>query len=238
MIGAGFPIEGSTPLAGPALGGMPSIVAVLVLMALALPVDAVAQASPRAVTSQFASEPSIARTRSAALRANGYSRGDLDDWSTRARWSHLLPEVQGEIAWLDQRDKEASYREDLETNETGAMYRDSARNDFVDDTRLRTMYAIELEWDLSGLVYDDSEPTIAREVRRRRDARRELLVAVGDAYYLRRRYLTELVLTPRAEWRKRLELRLEADRQTARIDAMTSGWFSRALAKAREEAQQ
>lgn len=210
---------------------------IVALLLVAWPVGAAGQASPEAVASQFASEPSVAQTRSAALRANGYTRGDLDEWSSRARWSHLLPEVEGEVAWLDQRDKEASYREDLETSETGAMYRDSARNDFVDDTRLRTIYAVELEWDLSGLIYDSSEPTIAREVRRRREARRDLLVAVGEAYYLRRRYLTELLLTPRVEWKKRIELRLETDRQTARIDAMTGGWFSRMLAKRHEEAK-
>ncbi|QDG49771.1 hypothetical protein FIV42_03165 [Persicimonas caeni] len=226
---------GSALSAGADLEGLPPIFALLALVLLAWPTNAAGQATPKAVASQLASEPSVAQTRSAALRANGYSRGDLDEWSSRARWSHLLPDVEGEVAWLDQRDKEARYREDLETAETGAMYRDSARNDFVDDTRLRTIYAVELEWDLSGLIYDKSEPTIAREVRRRRDARRELLVEVGEAYYLRRRYLTELILTPTTEWKKRIELRLEADRQTARLDALTGGWFSRALSKARQE---
>lgn len=194
-----------------------------------------AQQAPDAVARSFAQEPSVDRVRQVALQANGYGQDDLDRWSSRARWSHLLPEVEGEVAWLDQRDRETSYQEDLETNDSGTMYRDSARNDFVDDSRLRTIYAVELEWDLSGLVYDRSEPTIAREVRRRREARRDLLVAVGEAYFQRRRYLSEFLLTPKAQWRKRMDLRLEADRQTARLDAMTGGWFSRALRKAQKE---
>jgi hypothetical protein len=186
------------------------------------------------VSRTFAKEPAVAEVRQAALRASGYSSGDLDQWSSRARWSHLLPEVRGEVAWLDQRDNESRYREDIDTNEGGQMLRDSARNDFIYDSRLRTIYAIKLDWDLSGLVYHRSEPTIAREVRNRRKARRELLVDVGEAYYLRRRYLMEYLLTPRSNWRARIKLRLEADRQTAHLDAMTGGWFSRALAKVRK----
>jgi hypothetical protein len=192
---------------------------------------------PAEVTRTFASEPTVAEVRQASLRASGYGSGDLDQWSSRARWAHVLPEVQGEVAWLDQRDKESRYREDIDTNEQGQMLRDSARNDFIDDSRLRTVYAIELEWDLSGLVYDRSEPTIAREVRSRRKARTELLIEVGEAYYLRRRYLMELMLTPESNWRKRMELRLEANRQTARLDAMTGGWFSRAVTKGRKAAR-
>lgn len=188
-----------------------------------------------ALSRRFAREPSVAEVRRQALRATGYQAGDLDEWSSRARWSHLLPDVQGEVDWLDQRDSEARYREDLDTSDTGQMLRDSARNDFIIDGRLRTIYALEVEWDLSGLIYDKSEASIAREVRRRREARQKLLEEVGEAYYRRRRYLIEWLLTARAKWRERLDLRLEVDRQTARLDAMTGGWFSRALAKGRKE---
>ncbi len=214
----------------------PTWLVVSALVVLLWPASSAAQKLDDSVSDQFAREPSVEQVRQAALRASGYDRDDLDEWSSRARWSHVLPEVQGEVAWLDERDKRAKYQEDIETAETGKMYRDSARNDFIDDSRLRTVYAVELEWDLSGLIYDSSEPRIASEVRQRRKARRELLIDVGEAYYKRRRYLAELVLTPRSKWRERMELRLEADRQTARLDAMTNGWFSRALAEERKEA--
>jgi hypothetical protein len=204
---------------------------VLIGVIVGSPAPGHAQSTPDAIKRTFAREPAVTEVRQAALHASGYSSGDLDRWSSRARWSHLLPKVQGEVAWLDQHDKESRYREDIDTNEQGQMLRDSAQNNFIDDSRLRTVYAIELEWNLSGLVYDRSEPTIAREVRSRRKARMELLVEVGEAFYLRRRYLMEFMVTPGAKWRARMELRLEADRQTARLDAMTAGWFSRAIAK-------
>ncbi len=202
---------------------------------LALPTTARAQTQPAAVRRIIERDPPVERVRQAALRAYGYAADDLDEWSSRARWSHLLPDVDGEVDWLDQNDSESRYREELATQDTGQMSRDSAMNYVVADSRLRSIYSVELQWDLSGLIYDKSEPRIASEVRRRREARQKLLVAVGEAYYQRRRYLIELVLTPSAKWRKRLDLRLQVDRQTARLDAMTNGWFSRALRKARKE---
>lgn len=188
---------------------------------------AVAQPPPDPLT-RLPEEPSVREVQQAALGAAGYADGDLDDWSARARWSHLLPEVSGEAAWLDQRDEQTRYREDM-VADGEAMYRDEAQNDIIADSRLRAVYAVELEWDLSGLVFDRSEPSIAREVRQRREARAELMAEVADVYYARRSAQAALVTTPEADWQTRLRLQLEVRRQTARLDALTGLWFSRAL---------
>lgn len=186
----------------------------------------------------MADEPSVEEVQQAALRASGYDQGDMDRWSSRARWSHALPEVRGEAAWLDQRDLQARYREDLESTEQGSLFRDRADNDFYDDARLRSVYQVDLEWDLGGLVYDRSEVTIAREVRMRRRARSQLLEDVSEAYYQRRKYLMEWMLTPKEQWRERLDLRLEIEHHTALIDALTGGWYGRALEEANGEDRQ
>lgn len=192
------------------------------------------RSSPAELERRFGHEPSVTQVQRAALAANGYRIGELDDWSTRARWSHLLPRVSAEVIWLDQHDVETRYREDIETNDVGQMHRDSARNYFIDDSRLRSIYALELDWELSGLVYDPAEATIAREVRARRKARRGLLLKVADLYFERRRHQLLLVLTPQAQWRKRLDLYIELRRLTARLDALTGQWFSRRLRKTKE----
>jgi hypothetical protein len=209
------------------------------LMSLALmtaafcPANLAAQ-TPRDVLGAFrATEPTLKQVRRQVLRAHGWEDPDLDEWSSRARWSHLLPDLKGEVAWLDQRDIEARYSEDLSTTDEGLMFRDGAQNDFIDDSRLRTIYAVTVEWDLSGLIYDGSEPRIAREVSRRRQARQEQLIEAGEAYYARRRYQVQWALTPADQWRKRIDLRLEINRYTARLDAMTAGWFSAEIAEMR-----
>ncbi|MGM0556207.1 MAG: hypothetical protein ACQEVA_07495, partial [Myxococcota bacterium] len=122
-----------------------------------------------------------------------------------------------------------SYREDIEAD-SGEFVTDS-RNDYVDDARLRGVYAVRLEWDLSGLIYDPEELDAAKATERRYMARAELLQLVTDLYYERRRWQIELALIPRTHVRPRIEARLNVDRATAKLDAFTAGWFSKHLSR-------
>lgn len=205
----------------------------LVVAALFLPAPLLAQTPSRVLERIAAREPTLAQLRQRVLRAQGWEDPDLDQWSSRARWSHILPDVKGEAAWLDQRDVQARYREDISTTDKGLMFRDGGQNDFYDDSRLRSVYAVTVSWELSGLIYDSSEPRIASEVRQRQKARQKLLIEVGEAYFARRRYQVEFALTPKAQWRKRIETQLEVDRFSARLDAMSGGWFSAQIARLR-----
>ena len=210
------------------------LAAAIALVAAFAPVPPASAQQPsrvESVESQFEDEPTVRQVQKAALRASGLGTAKARRWAARARLSHVLPKLSGEVAWLDQRDVEISYREDIEADERGEMIRDSARNDFVDDERLRSIYAIEAEWDLSGLVFDPEELDAAHAAERRQLARLELLQMVSDAYFERRRWQIELALTPRANLRKRLEARVSIQRATADLDALTDGWFSRKLGR-------
>lgn len=191
---------------------------------LCAPVSASAQSEERRVMQAYRHEPPVRDVQRAALRATGLESAPEHGWAARARWSHVLPEVRGEVAWLDQRDIEFSYREDIETETDGIVT--ESRNDYVDDARLRGVYAVRLEWDLSGLIFDSDELKAARASERRHIARAELLQMVTDIYYERRRWQVELALTPRSHVRPRIEARLQVESATAKLDAFTNGWFS------------
>lgn len=201
------------------------------LLMLLIPAVGFGQSAQRALDAIVAGEPTIAQVRAQILRANGWESADLDDWSSRARWSHLMPDLKGEVAWLDQRDVQARYREDLKSADNGLIILGGGQNNYYDDSRLRSIYAVTVRWNLSGLIYDSSEPRIAAEVDRRRRARHERLIEASDAYYARRRLQIHWLLLPSDQWRERLETQLEIDRYTARLDAMTQGWFSAEIAR-------
>lgn len=183
----------------------------------------------RALLDAFDDEPSVRRVQQRALDRAGLDRKSVKRWPGRARLSNLLPEVSGELGWLDQRDAELQYSEDIVTDESGEMYRDEAQNDFSDDKRLRRLYSVEAEVDLGGLIFDRDEIAAARELRRRESLRQKLLARVTDLYFDRRKKQILRRATPPGNWRKRLQLELEIRRMTARIDGLTGGWFSRAL---------
>ncbi|MGM0558839.1 MAG: hypothetical protein ACQEVA_20800, partial [Myxococcota bacterium] len=114
--------------------------AAIALFVLFIPLTISAQTHESAGAPNFDHEPDVRQVQSAALRATGLTNASEHRWGARARLAHVLPEVRGEIAWLDQRDIEISYREDIEAD-SGEFVTDS-RNDYVDDARLRGVYAV------------------------------------------------------------------------------------------------
>ena len=179
----------------------------------------------------FDREPSVVAVQEAAMRYAELEKPDGRGWRARARLANLVPEVGGEIAWLDQTDAELRYSEDIETQESGRMYRESAENRFVDDQRLRVVYSVDAELDLGGLIFDRDEIGAAREARHRESARRKLVARVTDLYFERRKKQILHLAAPPADWRQRLDLLIEIERLTARLDGLTGGWFRKQLAE-------
>ncbi|RDV39656.1 hypothetical protein DV096_03575 [Bradymonadaceae bacterium TMQ3] len=183
-------------------------------------------------SSAFAHEPTVADTHQAALRHLEMGAPDLDHWTRRARLSALLPQVQGQVAWLDQHDLQNRFRENIEADENGDYQRDYAQHYLYDDTRSRTLYSLRLSLDLSQLVYTPQEMVIQREVRARWKHRDDLLRIVTDTYFTRRRHqLYDMLLMPDSE-EEALARHLEVQALTARLDALTGGWFSEQLRSA------
>jgi hypothetical protein len=178
----------------------------------------------------FDGEPSVREAQHAALEHAGLERDDETGWAGRARLSNLFPEVDGEIAWLDQEDGEQRYSEDIAAREESrGMYRETVENRVYDESRFRRAYSIEATIDLGGLVFDRDELSASRERRHRETARRKLLAEVTDLYFERRKKQILRVADPPDDWKKRLDLLLSIDRLTARLDGLTGGWFRNQL---------
>ncbi len=190
----------------------------------------------RRFMNSFDGEPSIREVQHAALAHAGLERDDETRWAGRARLSNLFPEVDGEIAWLDEEDGEQQYSEEIvPREENGEMYRESVENEVSDASQFRRAYSIEATIDLGGLVFDPDELSASRERRHRETARRKLLAEVTDLYFERRKKQILRVADPPDDWQKRLDLLLAIDRLTARLDGLTGGWFRDQLSDTLEQ---
>lgn len=201
----------------------------LLLLSSSNPSYAQNQPSPTEILSHFSSEPSVGEVQKAALRYAGLADENLDAWSSRARWSNAIPRLQGQIAWLDQRDVQLRYREVYKTDDDGYVIADPNQSNLADDARARTLYSIRASLDLGGLLYDRSEPIIAREVRSRLNSRDDILRRATELYFSRRQRQVIRFLTPLSDWNRHLELELEIQSLTAQLDAMTGGWLTKKL---------
>src|SRR5690554_5588915 len=103
--------------------------------------------SPAEILSHFSAEPDVSEIQKAALSYAGLADTNLDSWSTRARWSNAIPRLQGQVAWLDQRDVQLRYREVYKTDEDGFVVADPNQSNLADDARARTLYSIRASLD-------------------------------------------------------------------------------------------
>lgn len=202
----------------------PTIATIAWLLTLLIPVGLLAQTRP---LEQASARPDVRQVQAAALRAAGLRAADQQRWSARARLAHLLPTVRGEAAWLDQRDLEISYREDIEID--GEARVTDSRNDYIDDARLRALFALRLEWNLAGLIFTDDELDAARARERRHAARQNLIEQVTELYFQWRHAHLAWAQAPAEPEAQREALALEVARLTAHLDGLTRGWFSRQL---------
>ena len=174
----------------------------------------------------FDHEPTVEQVQKRVLDHRDIDDTRPDRWTRRARLSNLLPRVQGQASWLDQRDRQDRFREDIDADEEGQYEPDRAQHLWRDDLRLRAIYSVRLNFDLPNLVYTGDEMAIQRELRNRWRMRDDVLETVTDLYFTRRRLQLETELFPDDDPQVMLQRYLEIEALTARIDAMTGGWFT------------
>jgi hypothetical protein len=160
-----------------------------------------------------AAEPSLAETQEAAARLAGGEAAEDDSRASRARLSHLAPQLR----------TQAGQREDLRERHGQTLREDSAL--------LGRTWSVLLSWDFSQLVYAREESPLAQAHAHLARARREAADQAAHLWIERRRARRALA---QAQAPRRLEACLELLRLTAALDALTSGLFRDAVS--REEA--
>jgi len=179
----------------------------------------------RALIQSFDDEPDVREVQRAALKHAGLDPETPKNWARRARTSNLVPELDGEVAWLDQTDRELAYDEEFDFDSESARGRDAADHGFAEDERVRKKYSIEAEFELGGVIFDRDEIYAARELRQQQTTRRKLVSTVSDLYYERRKKQVLRMITPESKWREQLELVMAIEKLTAKLDGLTGGWF-------------
>lgn len=177
----------------------------------------------------YSHEPDVYDVQQQVLEHREIDDDRPDRWTRRARLANLLPRLQGQASWLDQRDRQDRFREDIEADDAGDYERNRAQHLWRDTYRLRGIYSLRADFDLAGLIYSGDEMTIQREVRQRWRMRDDLVEEVTELYYTRRRLQLHLELFEPDDPEVLLDRHLEIQALTARIDALTGGWFRRQL---------
>ena len=191
-----------------------------VLIALISTTASAAWADPRAAALDRieASEPTLEQTRRAALRYAGLAERSETSWSQRARLSALLPVLTVEI------DRGTEQDRDLSRSSTG-----TERLDLGSDREVSV--EARAVWNLDRLVFSDLELRAHKAARARHGERAQLLTRVTALYFQRRKMQIATLWAPAGAPGKRALERLAIAELTAQLDALTGGYFSRALSR-------
>ena len=179
------------------------------------------QSQAASVLVMFAHEPSVLDVQK---KASTYAQVNPDvyaNWLSRAAWSAILPErLTGELLHTadDDRYVRTSLTATTSDSETTVLELDA-------QTRLK-LFA---EWDLSGLIFNPKEYNAAKEMSKLVTRREDLLTTVNKLYFARRQLQAIAAIKPPKNMAGAVKLELQIASLTADLDALTNGWFSRAV---------
>jgi hypothetical protein len=161
-------------------------------------------------------EPDLSQVRARAVEHAGLDGKAERAWARRARWSALLPDLTLRA------NHGAGEDRDLSRSSSGTERLDvGADSDF--DIEARAV------WELDRLVFDDVEIRALQAVQRTYRERVQLLGQVSSLYYQRRKLVLGALLAPQTDPYKVALHAIAVAEVSAQLDALTGGYFSRAL---------
>lgn len=138
------------------------------------------------------------------------------DWSSYNEWkTEVIEGWSSEQKWGE---------DSSEGTESGSA---SGRSETKD-------WGIRLEWDLGDFLYNSEQRYISREARDLVELRQDVLEEVNTYFFDRRRAQIEMLFSPPADVRSKIDLQLRVAQITATIDALTGGYLSNALKEAKK----
>lgn len=177
------------------------------------------------VLAQFDHEPSVLEVQEAASRYALVHPEVYDTWLSRAAWSNALPKkLRGEV--------QHTVDDDVNVRTAALSTSDSITETLDSDAQLR--FKVYAEWDLSRLLFAPDEYRAAKELSKIVTRREDLLTTINKLYFARRQLQAMAVLTPVTNANKAVKQELQLAGLTADLDALTGGWFSKAVDRAQQ----
>lgn len=169
-------------------------------------------------SNEFKDEPDIEDVQKAAIKYAEVQPEKIKNWRKAAAKKAILPRITTSVG---------RNVTDLWHWETGS----STKNG--DDVLVKGSPAIEwdisMSWDLSELIWNDAQASIDVRSRLMVELRNDILDEVTKLYFERQRVKLELENLPIEDRRRRLDKEIKLKELTANLDALTGGYFSKAM---------
>lgn len=186
--------------------------------------DSGSEINSQELLNKFDDEPTIKQVQEVAVRYAEVNQDKILSWRKKAQMKALLPSLS---VGVDHDKGKESYL-------TRGNYWYSGTYRGIDDTNhwgsdKNFGWDVTLSWDLGDLVWNDDQTSIDVRSRLMVQLRDDILNEVIRLYFERRRIQAEILVIQPADLRVKIEKELRIQELTAGIDALTGGYFSRAI---------
>jgi hypothetical protein len=166
-------------------------------------------------------EPSFEAVLDAAVSYAGLDPGAEERIASDAAWAALLPDVRFTVRRSWERDQSLDLAHD-------------ARDDYGIDTDDDLSFTVSAQWDLADLVAPPTAVAARRLALDAESSRRALRLQVAQLHFERLRLRLQWASVPPDDVSARADIAFAIAERTARLDALTGGWFSAVLGRGGE----
>lgn len=182
------------------------------------------------VFAQFEDEPTISEVQRAAIQYANIDPSRIDTWYRASLSQALVPQVKVTVGHdTDEDDSLSSSSTISVSGGTVTIGPDDITRG--ESTDYDWSYRLSLDWDLNELVFNKDQLSISGESEDMVELRNDIVDEVSKLYFDRRRLQIEMVLNPSADLKMQIRNELRLQELTAALDALTGGYFARALAE-------
>ncbi len=167
----------------------------------------------RALMISFAHEPIIRLVQEEAIRYANANPRQVDSWQRRVRQAAWMPKINTKGG--RDLDKEQSVREKV--GDVDVLYHKESAD---------WSFNLQAEWDLSELIFNREELSVARESVRQTVLREDIIEDVTHKYFERRRLQILDLIALEEEVSIKIMRQIKIQELTAQLDGFTGGWFS------------
>ena len=158
-------------------------------------------------------EPTFKDIQQAAIKFCDVSPKKIQSWQRDSRLRSLVPKVS--VGFDNHRSSNQEIYTSANTN-----YVSVGPDDFY------KAVDVSVSWDVSQLIWSDSQPNIDVRSRLNTQLRNDILDDLRRAYYERKRLQIELIMSPPKDPRSRIDRELRLQELTQSIDDLTGNYLS------------
>jgi hypothetical protein len=181
--------------------------------------------------------PQIAEVQKKAIEYARLDPTEISSWKKRVRYSALLPKLQVDYSRKVQNEVNVDVNDSVYVGASGVAI-GPEEGSYAENLNADQNVGVKAVWDLSNTVFNQDMLAISEETRLLARERQSILAEVNKNYYERERMAGEIAFLnaqikrdPHPEKIKQeiFLKRVSLDEATAALDALTGGWFSKAL---------